>query len=133
MDKPRQMRITVNKSEVTLIKKLHGTAEADCPACQMRVEMATPEQAVTLTGIHARVIYGWVERERVHFIETAEGHLLICLDSLRAAYENSLRETQERVSPYRRLAQENQQCGRQATRELASPCLPLLPSAEEGE
>ena len=99
MDKPKQIRITVNRSEWTLIKKLHGTATAVCPQCQARVEMATPEQAVTLTGIHSRVIYAWVEREYVHFIETAQGHLLVCLDSLRVAYQDSLSETQELASP----------------------------------
>ena len=99
MDKLKQIRITVNTSELTLIRKFQGTAEAVCPQCQARVEMTTPEQAVTLTGIHSRVIYAWVEREHVHFIETAEGHLLICLASLRAAIEDSLKETLEMASP----------------------------------
>jgi hypothetical protein len=98
MDKLKQIRITVNRSEWTLIRKLQSPAQADCPQCGARVEMATPEQAVTLTGIHSRVIYGLVERERVHFIETTDGHLLICLDSLHAAFENSLKATQELVS-----------------------------------
>lgn len=91
MEKLKRTRITVNTSELTLIRKLHGTAQADCPQCQARVEMATPEQAVTLTGIPSRVIYGWAEGGRVHFLETAEGHLLICL--------YSLRKIQERESP----------------------------------
>jgi hypothetical protein len=78
----RHTRITINTSELTLIKKLHGLAEADCLRCGARVDMATPEQAVTLTGIHSRTIYGWVESGQVHFLETTEGHLLICLVSL---------------------------------------------------
>jgi hypothetical protein len=78
----KQTRITINTSELTLIKKLQGIATADCPPCGVRVEMATPEQAVTLTGIHSRVIYGWVESGQLHFLETAEGHLLVCLPSL---------------------------------------------------
>src|SRR5689334_612844 len=78
----RHTRIIINTSELTLIKRLQGLAEADCLLCGARVEMATPEQAVTLTGIASRVIYGWVESGQVHFLETAEGHLLICLVSL---------------------------------------------------
>jgi hypothetical protein len=85
----RHTRITINTSELTLIKKLYGIAEADCPPCGARVEMATPEQAVTLTGIPSRVIYGWVEGGRVHCIETAKAQLLICLDSLRTAQRES--------------------------------------------
>ncbi len=99
----RHTRITINTKELILVKKLKGTAEADCLACGRRVEMATPEQAVTLTGIHSRTIYGWVEGGRVHFIETQEGHLLICLDSLRAAHENPLRELPATESPRKLL------------------------------
>ncbi len=83
-DKLRRTRITINTRELTLITKLQCTTAADCPQCEARVEMATPEQAVTLTGIPSRQIYGWVESGQLHFLETAEGHLLICLDSLRA-------------------------------------------------
>ena len=90
MNKFTRTQITINTSELTLIKKLQGTAQADCQPCGARVEMVTPEQAVTLTGIASRAIYGWVESGQVHFLETAEGHLLICLDSLRATQQDSL-------------------------------------------
>ena len=133
MNNGERRRITVSRDEITIITKMQGKALATCLPCRRQVEMATPEQAVTLTGIHSRVIYGWVEGGRVHFIETTDGHLLICLDSLRAAYEDSLRETQERVSPYRRAAQEYQQRGLQETQELASSGNPLLPFAETEE
>jgi hypothetical protein len=90
MKREIKMRITVSKDEITLIKKMPGKAMATCPPCGRQVEMATPEQAVTLTGIHSRTIYGWVEGGLVHFIETADGHLLICLNSLRATHESPL-------------------------------------------
>jgi hypothetical protein len=104
MEKLKRTRITVNSTELTIIRRLHGTAQIDCLQCGARVEMATPGQAVTLTGIHWRAIYELVERSRVHFIETADGHLLVCLDSLYDAQEN--------------LAQQ-----------AGSPGKPLLPSA----
>ena len=109
MEKLKRTRITVSTSELSLIRKLRGTAEADCPQCGARVEMATPEQAVTLTGIHSRAIYGLVERGQVHFIETAEGHLLICIGSLVATQHDLPPETQE----------------------IKSSCAPLLPPAEK--
>ena len=98
MKREIKMRITVSKDEITVIKKMPGKALATCQPCGRQVEMATPEQAVTLTGIHSRTIYRWVEGGQVHFIETAEGHLLICLDSLLATHDNSLREIQEAES-----------------------------------
>jgi len=56
---------------------------AECLQCKARVEMVTPEQAVTLTNIRSRAIYAMVEDGQVHFIETNQGFLLICLFSLR--------------------------------------------------
>ena len=83
MKKWERRGITVSKVEVTVIRKMQGKALATCPPCGRQVEMATPEQAVTLTGIHSRTIYGWVESGRLHFIETSGGHLFVCLGSLR--------------------------------------------------
>jgi hypothetical protein len=76
----RQRRITITTSELTRIKKLQGSA---------RVEIATPEPAVTLTDIGSRTIQGWIERVRMQFIKTTEAQLLICLDSLRAPQAES--------------------------------------------
>ena len=92
MKKEQRMRITVSKDEVTIIRKLQGIASANCHRCQARVEMATPEQIVTLTGIHSRTIYSWVESGQVHFLETAEGHLLICLASLHTKQQAELQK-----------------------------------------
>jgi hypothetical protein len=44
--------------------------------------MITPSEAVMLTHVSARTIYRWVEAEKIHFAETSEGLLLICLNSL---------------------------------------------------
>ena len=84
MKREERIRITVSKEEITVIRKMQGNAQANCAACGQVVEMATPEQAATITGSSSRAIYSWVESGRLHFIETAGGHLLVCLDSLRA-------------------------------------------------
>jgi hypothetical protein len=44
--------------------------------------MLTPEDAGLLAGVTTRAIYRRAEDERVHFIETADGALLICCNSL---------------------------------------------------
>jgi len=82
MGNVKQTQIRINTSELILIKKMNGTAIADCPQCGARVEMVTPEQAVTMTKIRSRAIYAMVERDQIHFIETNQGFLLICLNSL---------------------------------------------------
>lgn len=44
--------------------------------------MITPEHAARIAGVSARRIYACVENRKLHFAETPEGLLLICLDSL---------------------------------------------------
>jgi hypothetical protein len=78
----RQTRITISKSEVIVLRKAQGVAQADCADCGKQVDMVTPEQAVTLIGLSSLSIYRLVESRQLHFRETLEGHLLICLESL---------------------------------------------------
>jgi excisionase family DNA binding protein len=44
--------------------------------------MVTIDQAVEIVHVSARTIYRWVENGEIHFWETAEGKLLVCLNSL---------------------------------------------------
>jgi len=46
------------------------------------VEMITPNEAAKLAGISSRSVYRLVEAESIHFTETRDGSLLICLNSL---------------------------------------------------
>jgi hypothetical protein len=91
--KPTPIRI--NPSELILTSKLQGKAESNCPQCQTRVAMVTPEPASVLTGIPSQAIYRWIEDNQVHSQESAEGRLRICLNSLHQTYEDSLRKTKE--------------------------------------
>ena len=51
-----------------------------CKACGGETPMVTPELAADQAAVTVRTIYRWVEAERVHFIETPDGRLLICLN-----------------------------------------------------
>ena len=55
-----------------------------CEGCGEPVEMVPPDVAALAAGVSARAVFGWVEAGRVHFRETAEGALLVCLKSLSA-------------------------------------------------
>ena len=50
--------------------------------CSAEVRLVTPEEAARLAGVSVREIYRRVEAGRVHFIETGQGVLLICIESL---------------------------------------------------
>jgi hypothetical protein len=53
--------------------------------------MMRPSQAASVTGMSARAIYRLAESGEVHFLETSQGILLICLESL-ARLEQSCRQ-----------------------------------------
>lgn len=54
-----------------------------CARCGKQIAMVTPQQAAVMTGMTVRAINGWVESDRVHFVETEDGLLLLCVSSLR--------------------------------------------------
>jgi len=44
--------------------------------------MVTPDEAAALSRVSSLTIYRWLEAEKLHFIETSDGLLLICINSL---------------------------------------------------
>ena len=53
-----------------------------CAPCGAQAEMVPVDEAAILQRVDSRTIFHWVETERVHSSETANGLLLICLNSL---------------------------------------------------
>ena len=47
--------------------------------------MIAPEQAARIAGVSTRKIYAWVEAGKLHFAESPDRSLLICLESLNAS------------------------------------------------
>ena len=52
-----------------------------CASCGAQAEMVPVDEAAILRRVDSRTIFRWVEAERVHSSETANGLLLICLNS----------------------------------------------------
>jgi hypothetical protein len=74
--------ITIETERVLIIKKSKGSVLASCPMCVQQVPMIKVDEAATMARVSSRTIYRWVESDKVHFAETPEGLLLICLSSL---------------------------------------------------
>lgn len=53
-----------------------------CGGCGAESAMLAPEAAARAAGTSARHVYRLVEAGRVHFAETHDGALLVCLSSL---------------------------------------------------
>lgn len=78
MKATRSIEITVEREDILLIRKplrRDRCAVCGCP-------MLTLEEAIPLTGESSRAIHRRVETGQIHFAETEEGTLSICLDSL---------------------------------------------------
>jgi len=78
----RRIEITTETSEVVVIRRPPEPVSEWCELCRERVGMVRPEQAAILAGISWREVSRRVEAGTVHFNETPDGLLLICLKSL---------------------------------------------------
>ncbi len=88
LDEPCQLyhipSLTVERHEVRVIRRGRGALRIQCRECGGEAPLVTVEEATVLIGISSRAIYRLVEGGRLHFTETADGGVLVCLASLSA-------------------------------------------------
>ncbi|HKQ99494.1 MAG TPA: hypothetical protein VJT09_02405 [Pyrinomonadaceae bacterium] len=79
----RRILITFETERLILIDERRRPGRtAWCAPCAREVWLVTVDDAAMVARTSARVIYQWAEAGLVHFRETPEGGLLICLNSL---------------------------------------------------
>ena len=79
----KRTEVTIEFEEIVFVKgssNLSGTAW--CVGCANEVLMVTPAQAAVIARVSVRDINRRVEAGDVHFLETTEGSLLVCMSSL---------------------------------------------------
>jgi len=81
----KKKEITVETHQVTVIRRRRSAHRAWCAACAQTVPMVSAEEAAALLGLTVRKVYRLVEAEGLHFTETREGWLRLCLDSIQEA------------------------------------------------
>jgi len=74
--------ITIETNRLLVVRDRRESVLAWCDRCAEQVKMITPHQAAAIARVGPRTIYQWVEAGKLHFTETPEGSLLICLNSL---------------------------------------------------
>ena len=80
----RKERIEIH--ERLIVRTASGSLPAVCDACSAADSiLLSPEQASSLTGIPARLIYRWVETGMIHYKEAANGKLTVCVKTLLVA------------------------------------------------
>lgn len=55
-----------------------------CDGCKTYTQLLSPDLAATISGITLRTLFQWIESGQIHFVETPEGSVLICLPSVTA-------------------------------------------------
>jgi hypothetical protein len=78
----RRTEIIVETERIIMTSPPSVSLHKWCEHCSAQVEMMTPEHAATLIQITPRVVYRWIEAQLLHFIEEADGRVLICRNSL---------------------------------------------------
>jgi hypothetical protein len=78
----KRTEITIEYDETTFISLRPAGSQYWCSGCGTDRTMITPEQASAIARVSVRTINQMVEADDVHFIETANRLLLICLNSL---------------------------------------------------
>jgi hypothetical protein len=80
--KRKRTEITIEFEEVIQAASQRRLTRAWCPACSSEAQMLTPDQAAEMTQATVRAVNQRVEEGSVHFLETADGRLWVCANSL---------------------------------------------------
>jgi len=77
----RRMKITVERERLLVVHQQQG-GESWCTECSATVTMLRPVEAAAVAAVSDRTIFRQIESHRLHFTETSQGAVLICLNSL---------------------------------------------------
>lgn len=80
--KKRRVEVMIETHQTWIIRKPCFLAPAWCQECARTVRLVTADEAARLVCQSTRTIYRLVEERRLHYRETPDGSLLVCLDSL---------------------------------------------------
>ena len=76
----KRTEVTIEVEEVIYAAGYHSRfTRAWCVACGAEAVMVTPEQAALIAGVSLRAINRWIKAGRIHFIETRDGRLRVCV------------------------------------------------------
>ena len=78
----KSREITVETERLLIIRRRYQAVEEWCDGCGELALMIRPDQAAAVTGHTLRAIFIDIENGRLHFRESPDGLVLVCLNSL---------------------------------------------------
>ena len=78
----KKTTVSVETERILTIRRRRLEIDGWCEGCGGQVKLVMPETASAMTGLSVRAICHLVDAGKLHFIETPNGLLTICLNSL---------------------------------------------------
>ena len=78
----KRIEITIETHRVVVIRHPASSLEGWCEQCGAATRLVTPEVAAALIGLSRRAVYRMIETGQVHFTESPEALVSVCLESL---------------------------------------------------
>jgi hypothetical protein len=82
MNTSSKTEITVETHRILTIRRGSRYRLAWCEACGEQARTVTADEAAILAGVSSSAIYQLIEARKLHFVETADRVVFICLKSL---------------------------------------------------
>jgi hypothetical protein len=82
MRRKKKTEIIVEREQVLVIRRLDDRQPRWCAECAEQAQMLSVDEGAALAQVSARAVYRWVESGQLHFVETEDGSLLVCINSL---------------------------------------------------
>ncbi len=76
------MEITIETERFLIITPRRFETRSWCASCGRQVRMVTVDEAARCLCLSSRLIYRWIEDQTLHYTETADRRLLVCLNSM---------------------------------------------------
>ena len=78
----KKTKVTVETHQLIVVRRGARFAQEWCPPCDRQVNLVTADEAAAMAGVSLRAICRRVDLGELHFKETGDGLLFICLNSL---------------------------------------------------
>jgi hypothetical protein len=79
----RHIEISVERQEVSILRPDRNGILLHCEKCGTKVVMLPVDTAATITGTTPRMLYRWIDEEKLHFVESSDGTVLLCAESFK--------------------------------------------------
>ena len=78
----KRTEITIETDRLVVLRGRKVSIVSWCRECRQQIKMVTVDEAAIIGGVSPRAIYRSIEAREIHFLERADGLLLICPRSL---------------------------------------------------